>query len=100
MIWYSKDVIITNQPEDTQSKVVAYYNPPMDDPSKPLITIELVVSDRRGNSVVKQLYSHNPKMMLHEDPDKTDIMIKYATNLEKSIRKATTYDFLLLFPST
>lgn len=99
MIWYNKEILLINQPSDTTSLVKATYNPPSEDPSIPLIMIELCIRRSNGDTTTKILYEHNPKMMLRESPDKEDIMAKYATNLQKSLKKASSYDFLLLFPS-
>jgi hypothetical protein len=92
-IWYKQQLTVLAQPADIEVFIcgVMYRN----DPTKPLIEIQLVAGDQH-----KTLFTHNPAVRTSEDPDNDDIIAKYTTKLAKFRDKACRTEYAKLFAPT
>ena len=89
MIWYKSQIKIPGQPEDIGLEIVGLFNDRVEQPLLPLI--QIIVRSTSGAS--KELYSHNPSMLLNREPDKEDILTRYAAKLNKCHERIMSQGF-------
>lgn len=77
MIWLEKEI-----EKDGQTLLLrGVYNPPDDLPDN-IIEIRLIHGDKQ-----RVMFTHNPSMMIHEEPDAHDIKLKYLRRVQKYLRQ-------------
>lgn len=80
MIWYEKDILVQEQPEQATVTLLGLYNPPT-------VRIRIAISERPDDTlIIKNLFSKTLSMMHYEEPTSDDILIKFNHKLV-SIKK-------------
>lgn len=79
MIWLEKEI----EKEGQTLILQGIYNPPDELPDN-IIEIRLIHGDKQ-----RVMYTHNPSMMVREEPDAADIHIRYAKRIQKYLQQIT-----------
>jgi hypothetical protein len=83
MIWLEQEI-----EKDGQTLLLrGVYNPPDELPDN-IIEIRLVCGDKE-----RVMFTHNPSMMVREEPDMHDIHMKYANRVQKYLRQIALASF-------